>query len=192
MKFTFKNIAIAVIAIYLLSLVFNGTLEMFHNTYGLNTLIGGNYWWSPNKSIKTAHPYLNAPYPYGIEASEEAQGDLLLTNLYRKWHNIDNINRIGVLEHSHLKQPGGSEGTNRQFYIAEALDREAMKMQKLIRDDIAFRRQPYTTAFSDGIPSTPLGGNFYECHIGDCQWDLDNEGKILGIPSTVGTRHPYY
>lgn len=187
-KPTVKNIAIAVIVIYIAYSVFGIGKEMFHNTFGSNSVyfrgpaFGGNFWWNPR----------NTPKPYGIDPSEEAQGDIKLTNMYRKWHNIENVNRIGVLEHSHLKQPGGDDGTNRQFYIAEAMDREAQRMQKLIRDDIAFKRIPYTDAYAEGVPHTELGGNFYECHIGDCQWDQDNQGKILGIPSTVGTRHAYY
>jgi len=180
LKPSFKNFIVAIVAIYITYHFLKLGKEMFHNTGILNTsFYNNNMWWNP----------MTVRHPYGIEPSQDAVGDLTLTNLYRKWHNIENINRVGVLEHSHLKQPGGDDGTNRQFYIAEAMDREAQRMQQLIRDDIAAKRIPSTDAYSD---NTPLGGNFYECHIGDCQWDLDNDGKILGIPSTVGTIHAYY
>ena len=194
LKPTFKNFVVLVVVLYIAYNIFGIGKEMFHNSYGtgFGRLGGSGTWWNPRAGNYTMHPYTHAPHPYGIDPSEEAQGDLRLTNLYRKWHNIENVNRIGVLEHSHLKQPGGDDGTNRQFYIAEAMDREAMRMQKLIRDDIAAKRRPYTDAYAEGVPHTALGGNFYECHIGDCQWDQDNDGKILGIPSTLGTRHPYY
>lgn len=181
-KPTFKIVVIVLIVLYIgYNIVCLGK-EMFHNTYGINmnygNAINSSVWWNP----------LNVPIPYGLERSEDVPGDLTLTNLYRKWHNIQSVNRIGVLEHSHLKQPGGDDGTNRQFYIAEGMDREAMRMQKLIRDEISYRRRPYTDAYSDSA----LGGNFYDCHIGDCQWDQDNDGKILGIPSVPGTHHAYY
>lgn len=196
-KPNFKNFIVIIVVLYIAYNVLSFTTEMFHNTFGkgfgtTNSTI--NAWWNPNNTPYTAHPYsgVTFPYPYGIDPSEEGQGDLRLTNMYRKWHNIENVNRIGVLEHSHLKQPGGDDGTNRQFYVAEAMDREAMRMQKLIRDDIAFRRRPYTDAYAEGVPHTAIGGNFYECHIGDCQWQQDNNGQILGIPSVPGVRHPQY
>lgn len=193
---SFKNFIIVTVIVYILYHALKIGKETFHNTYThtnahTNTHHLGKLdkvWWNPASNPRTSHPYLSAPFPYGVDPSEEVQGDLKLTNMYRRWHNIENVNRIGVLEHSHLQQPGGDDGTNRQFYIAEAMDREAMRMQKLIRDDIAFRRRPYTDAYDESA----IGGNFYECHVGDCQWDLDNEGKILGIPSTPGTRHAYY
>lgn len=152
--------------------------ESFHS--GALPAKNSNMWWDPR----------NTPRPYGLEPSQEAQGEPTLTNLYRKWHNIEGVNRIGVFEHSHIKTPGGGGGAHRQFYIAEALDREAQKMQKLIRDDIALRRRPHTDAYNDGY--APLGGNFNQCHLGDCQWQQDVEGRILGIPSVPGVRHPYY
>ena len=159
--------------------VFNKSMEMFHSGFYTG---GERYWWSRG----------NVPRPYGIEPRQDAQGDLTLTNLYRHLHNLEATNRIGVLEHAHIKLPGGGEGTNRQFDISEAFDREKMRIQKRIRDDIAAGRRPYSDAYAEGVPHTPLGGNFYECHMGDCQWDLDTQGKILGIPSVPGVRQPYY
>jgi hypothetical protein len=179
-KPSFKNFIVLIIVIYITYHALNIGREMFHNTGVEFNNSMSNMWWHPAKT----------QYPYGLDPSEDAMGDLTLTNLYRKLHNIENISRIGVLEHSHLKQPGGDDGTNRQFYIAEAMDRDVQKIQQQIRDEIALRRN--ASIVIDGIPHTSLGGNFYDCHIGDCQWDLDNNEQILGIPSTVGTIHPYY
>ena len=194
-----KQIVVFAVLAYMAYKLFGMSSELFHSGIGpyfRGPSFGSKFWWNPKNSPYTAHPYVTTPFPGysgGVDPSEEAQGDLVLTNMYRKWHNLEGINRVGVLEHSHLKNPGGDESINRQFYVAEAMDREAMRMQKLIRDDVAFRRRPYTDAYpSKGAEHSPLGGNFYECHIGDCQWDHDTEGKIIGIPSVPGTRHSYY
>lgn len=164
--------------------------ESFHS--GLGPYACGkasSKWWNPQNNPYKIHPYTHVLHPYGLDPSEEVQGDLTLTNMYRKLHNIEGVNRVGVFEHSHIKTPGGGGGIQRQFYIGEALDREAKRIQKNIRDEIGFRRIPYSDAYPE---NTALGGNFYDCHIGDCQWSQDNEGKILGIPSVPGVRHPYY
>ena len=125
------------------------------------------------------HPFINTP-----------NGDLVLTNLYRKLHNIDNIMRVDVFNHLH--HPGSAEGNDSIFYTGEWMDREMSKIKSQIRENIAARRRPYAEPYWNQVPTKPLGGNFNECHLGNCQWDLDNDGKILGIPSVPGVRHAYH
>lgn len=116
------------------------------------------------------------------------QGDPVLTNFYRKVHNMDKFNRIDVMEHSHIQTPGGGLGINRQIFIAEAVDREMKKKQKKINDYISSHRKPY----SDNNIISPIGGEFDTCFFGDCSQKYNEQGKILGIPSVPGTRHTYY
>lgn len=185
MYFASKQVIILLILVYLGWRLVNFRKERFHS--GTHPWFGkGGLWWD-KASRNTVVPHIK----YGSESDIPVQEDLTLTNLYRKWHNIENINRMEVLEHSHVKTPGGGGGINRQFYIAEAMDREAQRLQKLIRDEIAFRRRPRSYPYENNPPS-PLGGSFNDCHLGDCQWDQDVEGKILGIPSVPGIRHTYY
>jgi hypothetical protein len=127
------------------------------------------------------------------DASE--QGDMTLANMYRKWHNMDDIIRHEIFEHAHISgaTPGGDTGINRQWYIAEALDRENMKIQKQIDDHITAKRRPYTDAYADGVPHTELGSTYSDCATtGGCQWRSDLDGHILGIPSVPGVFHSYY
>ena len=139
------------------------------------------------------HPFIDPPYLLrnnGAEANNEGfGGDLTLTNMYRRLHNLDAIQRIEIFQFNDALA-GGSYGIPREPLVGEAYDRSMMDLQQQIREDIAKKRRPFDEAYD--IPTKPLMGNFWECQVGDCQWDADSEGKILGIPSQVGTRHAYF
>lgn len=189
LNFKLVHVAIIAIVVWLLWGVFGTLFEMFHS--GTDITPFGSYWWNSTSNPKIGYPYYNAPM--GDDAS--AGGDMELANMYRKWHNLDDITRHEIFEHAHLSgaTPGGDDGTNRQWYIAEALDREQMKVQKQINDHITAKRRPYTDAYADGVPTTAMGGNYFDCAVtGGCQWQNDLNGDILGIPSVPGVLHPYY
>ncbi len=182
----FKLVYVAVIAVVVWMFwgLFSKALEMFHSGTDITPM--GSYWWNSTSNPKIGYPYYN-------DAS--AGGDMELANMYRKWHNMDDIVRTEIFEHAHLSgaTPGGDDGTNRQWYIAEALDREQMKLQKQINDHITAKRRPYTDAYADGLPHTELGSGYFDCAVtGGCQWQQDLKGQILGIPSVPGVLHPYY
>ena len=120
--------------------------------------------------------------------SKQYQGDLTLTNMYRRLHNMDAIQRTEIFQFNDALA-GGSHGISRERWVGEAYDRNMMDLKHRIREDIAKKRIPYD---EESVPTKPLMGNFWDCHMGNCQWDADSEGKILGIPSQVGTIHPYY
>lgn len=118
--------------------------------------------------------------------------DATLYDLQRKLHNIEAVTRVDVFPDPIHAHPGGGDGSDKRFWVAEQLELERSSIQKKIRDIISSRRKPWSDAYPDNLPTTSLGGDFYDCHFGDCQWDMDYDEHILGIPSTVGTRHVYY
>jgi hypothetical protein len=151
------------------------------------------YAGHPYNAPHAAHPFIDPPYLLrnkGAEAETEGfGGDLTLTNMYRRLHNLDAIQRTEVFQFNDALA-GGSYGIPREPWVGEAYDRGMMDLKQQIREDIAKKRRPFDEAYD--IPTKPLMGNFWECHMGDCQWDADSEGHILGIPSQVGTRHAYF
>lgn len=129
------------------------------------------YWWSNLFCTdKTQGPY------YDAERGAIYTDDLKLTNMYRKWHNIENVNRNEILEHQHVQNPGGDHTTNRQWFLAEAADRSVMKIQNQIENEIALSRPEYLTEADDRSPI-------------DFPYNTYN---IIGIPSVPGTIHSYY
>jgi hypothetical protein len=176
----------------------------------------GYYRGHPFNAPHSAHPFMHPPpalcgkpgtpgglsegglpeHAFGAEHGSEAErsnegfgGDLHLTNLYRTLHNMDAIQRTEVFQFNDALA-GGHYGIPRERYVGEAYDRGMMNLKQQIREDIGRRRRPYSEAYD--VPTTPLMGNFWQCHVGDCQWSADEDGAILGIPSQVGTRHAYY
>lgn len=151
------------------------------------------YAGHPYNAPHAAHPFLDPPYLLrnaGAEAETEGfGGDLTLTNMYRRLHNLDAIQRTEVFQFNDALA-GGSYGVPREPWVGEAYDRGMMDLKQQIREDIAAKRRPFDEAYD--IPTKPLMGNFWECHVGDCQWDADAEGHILGIPSQVGNHHAYF
>ena len=165
-----KQVVIGVVAAYFAWKLLGLTIEAFHS--GMNLYLNRDVWWNPERNTH----YIVDPQ---------------LTNLYRKWHNIEGVNRVDVLGHAHVKTGGGGHGIDRQFLMAETLDREAQLIQKQIRDKISLQRSIKNQRIGNQLKS-PLGGNFNDCHLGNCQWNEDVDSNILGIPSVIGVRHTYY
>lgn len=140
-----------------------------------------------------ASPFFYPPYLLrnaGADANLQGMGgDNTLTNLYRRIHNLDSIQRTEVFQFNDALA-GGSYNTPVEPYLGEAYDRQQMDLKQQIREDIAAKRRPHSELYD--VPTRPLIGNFEDCHNGDCQWQADEAGHILGIPSQVGSRHAYY
>jgi hypothetical protein len=144
---------------------------------------------SPSVQFGPVSPLYSA-HPGEQQLVEQVeQGDNTLTNLYRRLHNLDAIQRTEVFQFNDALA-GGSYGIPRQRYVGEAYDRAMMDLKQQIREEIAARRRPYSEAYD--VPTKPLMGNFYDCHMGDCQVEADKEGHFLGLPSQVGVVHGYY
>lgn len=139
----------------------------------------------PNWSKSGAFPFY---YSYAQE-SNESPGDNTMTNMYRRLHNLDNINRIEIFRFGDALA-GGGYGIPAEPYIGEAYDRAMMKVGEQIRTRISQTRLPYNELYD--VPTRPLMGNFNDCELGNCQWNADADGKILGIPSQVGSQPAYY
>lgn len=151
----------------------------------------GYYAGHPYNAPHAAHPFIHPPYLLRNAGKEGFAfgGDLTLTNMYRRLHNLDAVQRTEVFQFNDALA-GGHYGIAREPYIGEAYDRSMMDLKQQIRDDIAKKRRPYSEAYD--VPTKPLMGDFGQCHMGDCQWEADSVGAILGVPSQVGTRHAYY
>ena len=108
-----------------------------------------------------------------------------LRNLYRNIHNLEAVDRIEINQNNGAG--GGSHSINQQQYLSEQFYKENSRLQNLARQDIARRRTPMT---AQNLP--PIGDSFNDCHLGDCQIDMDYDERILGIPSAPGTIHSYY
>lgn len=189
------RLLLIIVVLYVVYTLWTATSEGFYSpfhklSYSHLQPNNSRYWWLPSKQLHTAHPHTKIPY--GFTPAEEELGDMHLATWYRKLHNTEAIARNDVFQDPTHLHPGGGNGIDKRFFLGEALDRNRMLLQKKIRDDIAFHREPWSDAYADNLPTTPLGGNFYDCHLGNCQWKLDYDGKILGIPSQPGVRHPYY
>ena len=117
------------------------------------------------------------------------EGDIKLTNLYRQLHNLDAIQRTEVFKFGDALA-GGGYGIPAEPCVGEAYDRAMMNVNQQIRTDIAATRIPFNEAYD--VPTRPLMGNFANCELGNCQWDADADGRILGIPSQVGTQPAFY
>lgn len=142
--------------------------DLFHfETFHSGTLSNcKNYWWSSFGGL-----FGGLFGDKNIEFTTDP-----LPNLYRKWHNIENVNRNEVLEHQHVQNAGGDHMINRQWLIAEKLDREAATIQRQINNHIESNRIPWSDANN---LSSPI--NFpYDTY------------DIIGIPSVPGTLHAYY
>ncbi len=144
---------------------------------------------SPSMQFGPPGPLVDA-YPGPLQAVEYTRsGDNTLTNLYRRVHNLDAIQRTENFQFSDTFA-GGSYGIQRQPFLGEAYDRAMMHMNEQIRQEIAQRRLPFSEAYD--VPTKPMMGNFYDYYIGDYQVQADADGKILGIPSQVGIVPGYY
>ena len=107
------------------------------------------------------------------------EGDLVLTNLYRRLHNLDSIQRSEIFQFNDALA-GGSYGMSAEQYIGAKYDREMTRVRNMIQRRIAVTRRPYSEMY--GTPTKPL---FIDT-VGD------GDDRILGIPSQVGTLPAYY
>jgi hypothetical protein len=138
----------------------------------------------------------DAMYPFAVGRPRglvgggcEAEGDITLTNLYRRLHNLDSIQRSQVFQFNDALA-GGSYNAPLEPYVGEAYDRGMMDLKQRINEEIGRTRRGYSEMYD--IPTKPLMGNFEDCHMGDCQFQVDAEGKILGIPSQLGQLPAYF
>lgn len=115
----------------------------------------------------------------------DAQGDLVLRNLYRQIHNLEAISRNEVAQNN--DHPGGNHNISKERLTMEHLAQQIAKLKSYARHEIAKRRMPVKR---QDLP--PLGYDFEDCYYGDCQLKMDHNERILGIPSVPGTRHSYH
>lgn len=152
--------------------------------------------WLKLATIKENFSVGDAMYPFAVARPRglvgggcEAEGDLTLTNLYRRLHNLDSIQRSNVFQFNDALA-GGSYNVPLEPYVGQAYDRGMMELKQRINEEISRTRRGYSEMYD--TPTRPLMGNFYDCHTGDCQFGADADGKILGIPSQVGELPAYY
>lgn len=112
-------------------------------------------------------------------------GDDVLRNAYRNMHNLEAVERIEIAQNN--GSGGGNHGINQQQYLLEQSYLAGSRLREQAMRDIAKRRAPFTAQ----NPS-PIGNDFDDCHYGNCQFDMDYNERILGIPSVPGNVHSYY
>lgn len=134
-------------------------------------------------------------YPYALahKRLNPEQCNNRLTDLYRRLHNLEAIMRGEVFQFN-SSYAGGNQNTPAEPYIGEAYDRARMKILAEIKELIRSQRLEVSELHPNG---SPLGGNYDECASSDyaaarCQYRMDKEGRILGIPSQVGNPAYYY
>jgi len=134
-------------------------------------------------------------YPYALahQRLNHKQSNNHLTDLYRRLHNLEAIARGEVFQFNSA-YAGGNQNTPAEPYIGEAYDRARMNILAEIREFIRSQRLEVSELHPNG---SPLGGNYDECASSDyatarCQYNMDKEGRFLGIPSQVGTPAYYY
>ena len=115
----------------------------------------------------------------------DAQGDLVLRNLYRQIHNLEAISRNEVAQNN--DHPGGQHNVSKERLIMEHIAQELSKLKGYARREIAQRRLPVQRQ-----NKPPLGYDFEDCYYNDCQLKMDHNERILGIPSAPGSTHGYY
>ena len=114
------------------------------------------------------------------------QGDEVLRNVYRRMHNLEAVARNEVAQ-NHGFSPGGGHNINKDNYMLEYIYREGSHLRSQARQDIARRRVPWHAR-----NSSPIGDSFNDCHLGNCQVNMDYNERILGIPSSPGNVHSYH
>ena len=124
-------------------------------------------------------------YDGDVKTLELVQGDPVLRDIYRQIHNLEAMTRIEVAQNNNF--PGGNDGSPRERMIMENIALEIARLKDLANKFIAENRMPYVRR---DLP--PIGGDFDNCYYGNCQYKLDLQEKILGIPSVPGVIHPYY
>lgn len=134
-------------------------------------------------SISNRETFYQAPL--FNQAPSFEQGDPVLRNVYRRWHNLEAMDRNEIARNHEFA--GARHNTSRKKFIQDHIYREISKLQSVARNDIAKKRVPWRAK----NPS-PIGDDFGQCHFGDCQLQMDWSERILGIPSSPGNIHSYH
>lgn len=182
-------------ALYVVALVIGWALwKKTHNALVAAAVLAGV--WLQLATSREQFSVGDAMYPFAVArprglvgGGAEAEGDLNLTNMYRRLHNLDSIQRSHVFQFNDALA-GGSYGAPLEPYIGQAYDRGMMDLKQRINEDISTHRRGYSEMYD--TPTRPLMGSFDDCHTGDCQVAADADGHILGIPSHVGELPAYY
>lgn len=119
--------------------------------------------------------------PNGLDDPRNEGGDLHLTNLYRRLHQLDGAQRSEVFQFNDALA-GGSYNISREQYTGEEFNREMNAIRAHIIDDIAADRAECPTNQLYDVPSKPL-------FVPDGH---HTDHRILGIPSQVGSLPSYY
>lgn len=137
-----------------------------------------------NKSVEQFSTIDKEWYPpNGLDDPRNEGGDLHLTNLYRRLHQLDGAQRSEVFQFNDALA-GGNYNINREQYTGELFNREMNSIRAHIIDDIAADRahgECPTNQLYD-VPSKPL-------FVPDGH---HTDHRILGIPSQVGSLPSYY
>jgi hypothetical protein len=118
--------------------------------------------------------------PNGLDDPRVEGGDLHLTNLYRRLHQLDGAQRSEVFQFNDALA-GGNYNISREQYTGQMFDREMNTIRAHIIDDIASQRVDCPTNQLYDVPSKPL-------FVPDGH---HTDHRILGVPSQVGSL-PYY
>ena len=159
---------------------------------GLVHLVIGEYFRRAVRSFTGIENFQNV-YALAPKRLDPENCDNRLTDLYRRLHNLEAIMRGEVFQFNSA-YAGGNQNTPAEPYIGEAYDRARMKILAEIKDITRSRRSEAHELHPNG---SPLGGSYDECAASEyatarCQYQMDQEGRILGIPSQVGTPAFYY
>lgn len=121
--------------------------------------------------------------PLGLDDPRNEGGDLHLTNLYRRLHQLDGAQRSEVFQFNDALA-GGNYNINREQYTGELFKREMNAIRAHIIDDIAADRARGECPTNElyNVPSKPL-------FVPDGH---HTDYRILGIPSQVGSLPSYY
>lgn len=158
-------------------------------------IILGNYLQKAVRSFtgtgQREEPFHGGSYPYAL--APKCGSSTTLSELYRRLHNLEAISRAQVFQFNSA-YAGGNQNTPAEPFIGEAYDRERMRILALIQEEIRCNRAKVSGLHPNG---SPLGGSYDDCASSNydaakCQYQMDKEGRILGIPSQVGSTAYYY
>jgi hypothetical protein len=129
-----------------------------------------------SNTVDKMFPFASVGTPRLLPPETEWPQDNQLTNLYRRLHNLDSIQRSEVFQFNDALA-GGSYNAPIEPYIGARYDRAMMDLKSQIRQDIAAKRRPYSELYD--TPTKPIFNA------------MNDDYRILGIPSQLGVQ-PYY